>query len=89
MGDLCQTPEFRCARWHVFRPLDDRFVRGDGRSGRPIDQRGDFSRFGRFNGASGWAKGGFILSLGNMAQWSAISIEGAMANVFQLHAGTT
>jgi hypothetical protein len=34
-------------------------------------------------------KCGFILSLGNMAQWSAISFEGAMANVFQLHAGTT
>jgi hypothetical protein len=31
----------------------------------------------------------FILSLGNVAQWSAISIEGAMANVFQFHASTT
>jgi len=34
-------------------------------------------------------KRGFILSLGNVAQWSAISIEGAMANVFQFHASTT
>ena len=25
---LCQRPEIRCARSHVFRPLDDRFVRG-------------------------------------------------------------
>jgi hypothetical protein len=31
------------ARSHVFRPLDDRFVRGDGRSGRPIDQRAIFA----------------------------------------------
>jgi hypothetical protein len=34
--DLCQRPEFRCAPSHVFRPLDDRFVRGVGRSGRPL-----------------------------------------------------
>ena len=55
MGDLCRRPEFRCARSHVFRPLDDRFVRGMGAAaGRLINGR--FLRFGRFNGANSSAK---------------------------------
>ena len=72
-----------------FRPLNDRFVGGLGAAaGRLINE----AIFRDSDDSMAWAarpKRGFILSLGNMAQWSAISIEGAMANVFQLHAGTT
>jgi hypothetical protein len=71
------------------RPLDDLFVRGLGAAAGQLINGAIFRDSDDSMARAARPKCGFILSLSNVAQWSGISIEGAMANVFQFHASTT